>query len=251
MSTLLLNAMASNSEALAKITNGDPIAITFFIGYMAMLASAVFFFVERGSVDPKWRISLLVSGLITGIAAVHYYYMRDFYLATGQSPTAFRYVDWTLTVPLMCVEFYLLTKPFGAKTATLSKLILASLVMLITGFIGETSGIDNNVMWGVLSTLGYLYIVYEVFAGDVAKLAKESKSEALSNAMFLLKIFITLGWSIYPIGYMVLPGNLLSGMFEVSSIDLFYNVADAINKIGFGLVIYSVAIAETAKAKKA
>lgn len=251
MSTLILSAMASDSDALARITNGDPIAITFFIGYMAMLASAVFFFVERGSVDPKWRISLLVSGLITGIAAVHYYYMRDFYLATGQSPTAFRYVDWTLTVPLMCVEFYLLTKPFGAKTATLTKLILASLVMLITGFIGETSGIDNNIMWGVLSTLGYLYIVYEVFAGDVAKLAKESKSEALSNAMFLLKIFITLGWSIYPIGYMVLPGNLLSGMFEVSSIDLFYNVADAINKIGFGLVIYSVAIAETAKAKKA
>lgn len=251
MSTLILSAMAADSEALARITNGDPIAITFFIGYMAMLASAVFFFVERGSVDPKWRISLLVSGLITGIAAVHYFYMRDFYLATGQSPTAFRYVDWTLTVPLMCVEFYLLTKPFGAKTATLTKLILASLLMLVTGFIGETSGIDNNIMWGVISTLGYLYIVYEVFAGDVAKLAKDSKSEALSNAMFLLKIFITLGWSIYPIGYMVLPGNLLSGMFEVSSIDLFYNVADAINKIGFGLVIYSVAIAETAKAKKA
>lgn len=251
MSTLLLSAMASDSGALAKITNGDPIAITFFIGYMAMFASAVFFFVERGSVDSKWKISLLVSGLITGIAAVHYYYMRDFYLATGQSPTAFRYVDWTLTVPLMCVEFYLLTKPFGAKSSTLFKLILASLVMLITGFIGETSGIDNNIMWGVISTLGYLYIVYEVFAGDVAALTKSSNSEALSRAMFLLKIFITLGWSIYPIGYMVLPGNLLSGMFEVSSIDLFYNLADAINKIGFGLVIYSVAIAETAKAKKA
>jgi bacteriorhodopsin len=177
--------------------------------------------------------------------------MRDFYLATGQSPTAFRYVDWTLTVPLMCVEFYLLTKPFGAKGSTLFKLILGSLAMLIFGFIGETSGVDNNIMWGVLSTLGYLYIVYEVFAGDVARLTKESNSPALANAMFLLKIFITLGWSIYPIGYMVLPGNLLSGMFEVSSIDLFYNLADAINKIGFGLVIYSVAIAETAKAKKA
>jgi bacteriorhodopsin len=167
MSTLFLNAtsaMAADSDALAKITNGDPIAITFFIGYMAMLASAVFFFVERGSVDPKWRISLLVSGLITGIAAVHYYYMRDFYLATGQSPTAFRYVDWTLTVPLMCVEFYLLTKPFGAKGSTLFKLILGSFAMLVFGFIGETSGIDNNIMWGVLSTLGYLYIVYEVFA---------------------------------------------------------------------------------------
>jgi bacteriorhodopsin len=218
---------------------------------MAMFASAVFFFMERSSVEGKWKLSLLVSGLITGIAAVHYFYMRDFYLATGQSPTAFRYVDWTLTVPLMCVEFYLLTRPFGAKSSTLFKLIVASAWMLIAGFIGETSGIDNNILWGVLSTVGYLYIVYEVFVGDVAKLAKASNSEALNKAMFLLKIFITLGWSIYPIGYMVLPGNLLSGAFEVSSIDLFYNIADAINKIGFGLVIYSVAVKETAKAKLA
>ena len=133
---------------LDKIINGDPVAITFFIGYMAMFASAVFFFMERSQVDGKWKLSLLVSGLITGIAAVHYFYMRDFYLATGESPTAFRYVDWTLTVPLMCVEFYLLTKPFGAKGSTLFKLIVASAFMLVTGFIGETSGIDNNIMWG-------------------------------------------------------------------------------------------------------
>lgn len=243
--------LSADLVGLERIINSDPVAITFFIGYMAMLASSVFFFVERGSVDGKWKTSLLVSGLITGIAAVHYYYMRDFYLQTGQSPTAFRYVDWTLTVPLMCVEFYLLTKPFGAKGGTLFKLIIASLVMLVTGYIGETSGLDNNVMWGIFSTLGYLYIVYEVFAGDVAKLASASNSRALGNAMFLLKIFITLGWSIYPIGYMVLPGNLLSGAFEVSSIDLFYNLADAINKIGFGLVIYAVAIAESKKVEKA
>ncbi|MFO7823485.1 MAG: bacteriorhodopsin-like [Cyclobacterium sp.] len=232
---------------LDRIINSDPVAITFFIGYMAMFASAVFFFAERSSVDGKWKTSLLVSGLITGIAAIHYYYMRDFYLQTGSSPTAFRYVDWTLTVPLMCVEFYLLTKPFGAKGATLTKLIIASLVMLVTGYIGETSGLENNIFWGIISTLGYLYIVYEVFAGDVAKLSQSSDSPALKKAMFLLKIFITLGWSIYPIGYMVLPGNLLSGLFEVSSIDLFYNLADAINKIGFGLVIYSVAIKESNK----
>jgi sensory rhodopsin len=243
--------LALDVVGLDKIINADPIAITFFIGYMAMFASAVFFLVERGSVDGKWKLSLLVSALITGIAAVHYYYMRDFYLATGASPTAFRYVDWTLTVPLMCVEFYLLTKPFGAKGSTLTKLIVASVVMLVAGFIGETSQIDSNVLWGCISTVGYLYIVYEVFFGDIAKLAKGSNSEALNKAMFLLKIFITLGWSIYPIGYMVLPGNLLSGVFEVSSIDLFYNIADAINKIGFGLVIYSVAVSETAKARLA
>jgi Bacteriorhodopsin-like protein. len=93
--------------------------------------------------------------------------------------------------------------------------------------------------WGVISTIFYLWIVYEVFAGSVAKLAKESNNAALNQAMFLLKIFITLGWSVYPIGYMTMPGNLLDGM---GNIDVIYNIADAINKIGFGLVIYYVAV---------
>ncbi|MFT6324641.1 MAG: bacteriorhodopsin, partial [Halieaceae bacterium] len=100
---------------ILTIPKDDPIAFTFFTGYMAMLAASVFFFFERSSVDEKWKLSLLVSGLITGIAAVHYYYMRDYYMATGENPTALRYIDWTLTVPLMCVEFYLLTKAAGAK----------------------------------------------------------------------------------------------------------------------------------------
>ncbi|MBM3169734.1 MAG: bacteriorhodopsin [Bacteroidetes bacterium] len=247
--SILLDAAPAAADAaktaIDRIKDSDPVAITFFIGYMAMFASAVFFFVERGSVDGKWKLSLLVSGLITGIAAVHYYYMRDFYLTQGDSPTAFRYVDWTLTVPLMCVEFYLLTKPFGAKGSTLFKLIIASLLMLVAGYLGEAVYKDNNVLWGWISTVGYLYIVYEVFAGDVAKLASSSNSPALGRAMFLLKIFITLGWSIYPIGYMLLDGNLLANV-DIS-IDLIYNLADAINKIGFGLVVYSVAVAESGK----
>ena len=87
---------------IEPIAPDNYVAFTFFTGYIAMLAASVFFFVERGSVSPKWKMSLLVSALITGIAAVHYYYMRDYNLATGDSPTFFRYVDWILTVPLMC-----------------------------------------------------------------------------------------------------------------------------------------------------
>ena len=102
-----------------KIPVGDPVAITFFMGYIAMFAASIFFFIERGSVDGKWKLSLLVSGLITFIAAVHYYYMKDFYVVTGENPTALRYIDWTLTVPLMCVEFYLLTKACKIRVSLL------------------------------------------------------------------------------------------------------------------------------------
>ena len=225
---------------------GDVVGFTFFTGYMAMFAATVFFFFERQSVEGKWRTSLLVSGLITMIAAVHYYYMRGYYLETGQSPTEFRYIDWTLTVPLMCVEFYLLIRPFGAKQAVMWRLILASVVMLVFGYIGEAIDPANTVLWGVASTLGYIWIVYEATFGYVKKMADESNDPDVANAVRLLRNFVLIGWAIYPIGYMTMDGNWLAGTGW--NLDLLYNIGDAINKIGFGLVVYSVAIKSKAKA---
>ncbi len=132
-----MSALNFQNFLLANLKAGDYVGFTFFIGSMAMMAAAVFFFFEMGNVDRKWRTSILVSALITFIAAVHYYYMRDFWAETGTSPTEFRYIDWILTVPLMCVEFYLITKKAGAKLGLLWKLIFASVVMLVTGYIGE------------------------------------------------------------------------------------------------------------------
>jgi len=231
------------------IPKDDPIAFTFFTGYMAMMAASVFFFFERGSVDGKWKLSLLVSGLITGIAAVHYFYMRDYYMATGENPTALRYIDWTLTVPLMCVEFYLLTKPAGASKSLMWKLIFASVWMLVFGYIGEAfnppgGSTTHSVMYGTISTLGYIYILYTAWFGEVAKLAEGSNDAVVQQGIRYLAWFILVGWAIYPIGYMCMEGGWLNTAFgwDSSNVDLFYNIADAINKIGFGLVVYNIAI---------
>ena len=240
------------------IPKDDAVAFTFFTGYMAMLAAAIFFFFERSRVDDKWKTSLLVSGLITFIAAVHYYYMRDYYVATGENPTSLRYIDWTLTVPLMCVEFYLLTKSAGAKLSLLWKLIIASVWMLVAGYIGEAfnpEGGDSthSVLWGFISTLGYLYILYTAWFGEVAKLAAASDNEVVKRGVRILAWFVLVGWAIYPIGYMCMPGGWLNTAFGWGSenVDLFYNIADAINKIGFGLVVYNIAITSSKKVQTA
>ena len=230
----------------------DYVGFTFFIGYMAMFAASVFFFFERGSVDDKWKLSLLISGLITGIAAVHYFYMRDYYLATGENPTFFRYVDWTLTVPLMCVEFYLLTRAAGATKSLLWKLIIASTWMLVCGYIGESFSdgtTAHSVTWGVLSTLGYIYILHAAWFGEVAKLAEKSNSDVVKRGVRTLAWFVLVGWAIYPIGYMCMDGGWLNTAMGWGSenVDLWYNIADAINKIGFGLVVYNIAISESKK----
>ena len=230
-----------------SIDPADPVSFTFFTGYMAMFASAVFFFFERGRVADEWKSSLLVSGLITGIAAVHYYYMRDYYLATGETPIALRYIDWTLTVPLMCVEFYLITKKAGGTSALLWKLILASVAMLVLGYIGEAFYADQTQswVWGALSGAAYFYIVWMVWKGDVAQLASNAGGNVKKAVDALMK-FVVIGWAIYPIGYIAGTEGGLFGMrvLEGLDMDLVYNIGDAVNKIGFGLVIYALAIGD-------
>jgi bacteriorhodopsin len=210
-------------------------------------------------VADKWKTSLLVSGLITGIAAVHYYYMRDYYAATGSNPTALRYIDWTLTVPLMCVEFYLLTKPAGAKVGLMWRLIIAAAFMLVMGYIGEAfvpmnadgtpaeGATTHSVIYGVLSTIGYIYILYTAWFGEVRNLANNSNNPVVLRGIKTLAWFVLVGWAIYPIGYMCMPGGWFNVWFgwEATNVDLFYNIADAVNKIGFGLVVYNIAVSAT------
>ena len=231
-----------------KIASDNYVAFTFFIGTMAMMAASVFFFFELSSTPTKWRTSVLVSGLITFIAAVHYYYMRGYNLATGDSPTFFRYVDWILTVPLMCVEFYLILKVAGAKKSLLTKMIVLSVIMLVTGYLGEAVYAGQAALWGFFSAVAYFAIVYEIWLGGAAKLANEAGGDVLA-AHKVLCWFVLVGWIIYPLGYLVgtADGQWYSSFANLGlDMDVLYNIADAINKIGFGLVIYALACKKTA-----
>ena len=224
----------------------DLVGITFWIGTMAMMAASAFFFLSLNSVDAKWRSSILVSGLITFIAAVHYMYMRDAH-AAGDSTTVFRYVDWILTVPLMCDEFYLILKAAGATTKHLKQLVVLSTIMLVTGFVGE-AGLGNAALWGFFSGAAYFIIVYMIKFGELAKLAA-SAGGAVQSAHNTLVLFVIIGWAIYPLGYMIGTGDgmwyeFMTGLVAAENMDLIYNIGDSINKIGFGLVVYNLAVSK-------
>jgi len=230
---------------VSKLNPTDYVGFTFFVGCMAMMAAAAFFFLSLNQFDKKWRTSVLVSGLITFIAAVHYFYMRDYWAAHAESPTFFRYVDWILTVPLMCVEFFLILKVAGAKPALLWKMIVFSVIMLVTGYFGEAVYQDQAAFWGFISGAAYFYIVYEIWLGSAKKLAVAAGGDVL-KAHKILCWFVLVGWAIYPIGYMMGTTGWYSSFMPEGNIDVAYNIADAINKIGFGLVIYSLAVKKSA-----
>ena len=221
----------------------DLVSFTFFIGTMAMMAASVFFFLSINAVDAKWRSSILVSGLITFIAAVHYYYMRDANIEGGDT-TFFRYVDWILTVPLMCVEFYLILRAAGATKSLMWKLIALSTIMLVTGYVGE-AGLGNAALWGAFSGAAYFYIAYMIWFGEAKALAVKAGG-AVESAHNTLAWFVLVGWAIYPLGYMLGTDGWYSGLQNIIALDMdvVYNIGDAVNKIGFGLVVYNLAVSK-------
>ena len=230
-----------------RMASDDYVGFTFFVGCMAMMAASAFFFLSMSSFDKKWRTSILVSGLITFIAAVHYYYMRGYWADVSESPTFFRYVDWILTVPLMCVEFYLILKAAGATKKHMWTLIVASTAMLVFGYWGEAVDPGRAQIWGALSGAAYFYVVYLIFFGELKNLATSAGGETLRAHNILAK-FVLIGWAIYPLGYMIGTADgqwysFLADAVGQSGRDVVYNVGDAINKIGFGLVVYGWAVA--------
>merc|ERR1712100_557727 len=109
----------------------DGVAISFWIISIAMIASTVFFYAEAATVGSHWRTSLHVGSLVTLVAGVHYMYMREYWVQVHQSPIVYRYVDWSITVPLQMIEFNLILKAAGKPTsaAMFWKLLVGTVMM--------------------------------------------------------------------------------------------------------------------------
>ena len=236
-------AVAADSNMLLQ---DDFVGISFWVISMGMLAATVFFFMERGSVAPAWKTSVTVAGLITGIAFIHYMYMRDMWVTTGDSPTVYRYIDWLITVPLQMVEFYLILLAVRKTNSGIFwRLLIGSLVMLIGGYLGEAEYIPKKLGF-VIGMAGWLYILYEVFSGEAGKAASKSGNKALVTAFSTMRMIITVGWAIYPLGYVF---GYLTGGVDANSLNVIYNAADFLNKIAFGLIIWAAAMQGSSRAR--
>lgn len=217
---------------------------------MALIASTVFFFLERDRVSAKWKTSLTVSGLVTLVAAVHYFYMREVWVSTGSTPTVFRYIDWLITVPLLMIEFYLILSAIAKVPAGVFwRLMIGTIVMLVGGYLGE-AGYMNVTMAFIIGMAGWAFILYEIFMGEASKINAQSAPPTVQSAFKTMRWIVTIGWAIYPVGYFF---GYLTGASPASSanaLNIIYNLADVLNKIAFGLIIWQVAVSETESAKK-
>ena len=228
---------------MSYLATNDYVGISFWIATAIMLASTVFFFVERQDVSGKWRTSLTVAGLVTGIAFWHYLYMRGMWSDMGASPTVFRFIDWLITVPLQIIEFYLIVAAVTAVSAGIFwRLLIASIVMLVGGYLGETGLWAPSVGFAV-GMIAWIYIIYEIFLGETAAANASSGNAASQSAFNTIKWIVTVGWAIYPVGYAL---GYFAGGVNNEALNIIYNLADLINKTAFGLAIWAAAKSDSA-----
>ena len=243
-----LIGMSSSSYAEAAFLQPDDfVGFSFWLVSIACLATTAFFFLEHGSVAPAWKASIAVAGIVTGIAFIHSMYIRNIWVETGDSPTVYRYIDWLITMPLLATEFYLILSTVRKVSSIIFwKLLIGTLAMVLGGYVGEAVYISPFIGF-VIWMAGWLYILYEIFVGEAGKLCNKSTNIVTVKAFETMRMILTIGWAIYPLGYVF---GYLTGGVDSNTLNVIYNFADFINKIAFGLVIWVAATTNTSGSRR-
>lgn len=224
------------------LSASDVVGGSFWLLSTTMIAASFFFLMERKVVAAKWHTSVTLAGVVTLIAAVQYFYMRDLWLSTGTAPIIMRYLDWMLSFPLQVVMFYVVVAALQPVSAALFwRLLVGALVMIIPQFLGA-AGYMSPTLGFLVGMVGWLYILGELYMGEAGKANAQSENKHLNMAFNSLRLIATIGWAIYPLGYFI---EHLGGGVEVNSLNVIFNLADFLNKLVFGLVVYRLAIKDT------
>lgn len=235
----------------------------FSLVFAAMTFTALYLLVQRNTVAPAYRTAVTVSAMVCSIAAYHYFRIfenfRDAYPG-GASTTAahilssvrfnegYRYVDWLLTVPLLLVEtIAVLALAKSEQKSLLWKLVPAATAMIILGYPGEVANSNGpRVVWGLLSTIPFLYVVYVLFKELGASLERQPAD--VRHTVSMLRLAILGLWGVYPIAYLfpVFGGSFFGGEGGFVLRQSGYSIADILAKAAFGLVIFKIAKAKSA-----
>lgn len=222
-------------------------------GFAVMAAATLFFWLMKSEIAPAYRLAVTVTGLVTAVAAYHYFQIMSSWsaafdvstgevLATGKPfNQAYRYVDWLLTVPLLLIELILVMRLSRQETIKKSTLLGgAAALMIVLGYPGEVSS-DGGVRLGfwVLSMIPFVYIVYQLVVGLKSSIATQPESvKKLVN----VSIYLVIGsWLFYPVVYLF-PLIGLTGGAAVTAVEVGYTVADVVAKAVFGVFVFTIAM---------
>jgi len=236
----------------------------------SMMATTLFLWQRASSVNTKYQTAVIISGLVTFIAAYHYFRIFNSWVSAYEygekniggvgDPQltgvpfndAYRYMDWLLTVPLLLIEIILVMKltpeESSSKCWTLG---VTSALMIISGYKGELiieGNLDTRWQFWTLSMIPFLFIVYTLLVG-LADATNAETDEGIKAMISRAQVVTVLSWCTYPVVY-VFPMMGVTGASAVVAIQVGYCVSDIISKCGLGLMIFNISKSKSELEKK-
>tara|TARA_B100001123_G_scaffold218177_1_gene246310 strand:- start:10 stop:780 length:771 start_codon:yes stop_codon:yes gene_type:complete len=239
---IFLTLSGTSNANVNFLPTDDIVGISFWITSMGLLAATAFFFIERKSVVASWRTTLTLAGIVTGVAFINYLYLRNVYVSQGEASILYRYIDWTITMPLQMIQFYLILSTVRKVPKSLFwKLLIGTIVMVLAAYLGASKNIPSIIGF-IIAIAGWIYILYEIYSGEAGRAVTKIGNKPMVSAYVSMRIIVTVGWAIYPLGYIF---GYISNSVDDNLLNIIYNMVDFINKIVFGLVIWAAAMQNT------
>jgi len=227
----------------------------------SMMATTLFLWMRVPAISARYQTALIISGLVTFIAAYHYFRIFNSwteayrYSLNKADPEltgvpfndAYRYMDWLLTVPMLLMEIVLVMKLSGEEASRkCTTLGTAAALMIILGYPGELiveGPLDTRWKFWFCAMVPFLYIVFELLVGLAAATASETDEE-VRRLIFQAQWVTVVSWLTYPVVY-IFPMLGFAGASAVVHIQVGYCVSDVISKCGVGLLIYRITNAKS------
>lgn len=255
----MLKSAASASSSIAPIPTvipgSEPVYVeagdvgnrTLWVVTIIMLLASLAFYAMAFRVPPQKRLFHVLTAFITTFAFLSYFAMasgdgiaynkiteieehkhvpdtekiicREVYWA--------RYVDWSVTTPLLLADLSLMA---GLNGASITVAIVADIIMILTGLFAAFSDKDGQKWgWYAIACIAYLVVVYQLAVnGRGAAAAKDGKTKAFFGAIAGFTLIL---WTVYPIIWGIADGGRMVGLdAEIIA----YAILDVLAKPVFG-----------------
>ncbi|MCJ1251138.1 hypothetical protein MMC30_008369 [Trapelia coarctata] len=233
---------------------------TLWVVFVIMVISSLAFYAMAFRVPVQKRLFHILTAFITTFAAISYFAMAvgdgvsfsetiiteshkhvpDTHKHVFREVYWARYVDWSITTPLLLLDLAFLA---GLSGANILVAIVADVIMILTGLFAAFGG-SENAKWGyyAIACLAYLVVIYQLAVhGRATALAKDSKTATFFQAIAGFTLIL---WTVYPIIWGLADG---SRNLNVDAEIVAYAVLDVLAKpvFGFWLLFTHDAMAES------
>lgn len=224
---------------MAVYQTSDLTAASYSVALFGLAATTVLLLLGQAWADRKWRLPVAlcaIAGLV-GIGAV--YEARDAWLAGNGVPVVYHYVGWSVSMPLQVLALFFLVGTAGKLSAGLFwRLTVVSVLMVFVRYLGEAQFMHPTLAF-LIGLVFWLYLLGEFYFGRMDDVVRGSTGDYLRRGFFWLRLIVTVGWAIYPLGNFL---TAFAGIADDGSLSVAYNFADILNRMAFGIAVLSTAV---------